>query len=297
MRADVGALPREPGVYRFRDRRGRALYVGRAADLRRRVASYWGDLGNRPHLAPMVRAVARVEAVVCASEHEAAWLERNLLEHRQPPANRTAGGQEVPVLISLGDSGLTVVHATRPGGVHFGPYLGGLRVRLAVSALHRIHPLPYAAARLTDAERSLAGLRGVSPADRHALVKAVSAILGRDPAAVAAAEAALVARRDRAAERAAYELAAQVQQEIEALAWVVAPQRVTTVSPDDLDVHGWHDGLLVSFAVRGGRLREWRLRPCTAARSAALVAATPPAWSPFAARNAVLAATLRATTG
>jgi excinuclease ABC subunit C len=83
-RATVARLPLGPGVYRFRDAAGRVLYVGRAVCLRRRVASYWGDLGDRRHLAPMVARIAQVEAVPCASAHEAAWLERNLLERRTP---------------------------------------------------------------------------------------------------------------------------------------------------------------------------------------------------------------------
>jgi len=90
----AAALPQAPGVYRFRDLAGRVLYIGRAVSLRRRVLSYWGDLGDRAHLAPMVARIARVEAVTCDSAHEAAWLERNLLEHRRPPWNRTLGGQE-----------------------------------------------------------------------------------------------------------------------------------------------------------------------------------------------------------
>jgi len=47
-------LPLAPGVYRFRDGAGRVLYLGRATSLRRRVASYWGDLGDRRHLARMM---------------------------------------------------------------------------------------------------------------------------------------------------------------------------------------------------------------------------------------------------
>ena len=81
----AACLPLAPGVYRFRDQEGRALYVGRAVSLRRRVLSYWGDLGDRGHLAPMVARIARVEAVICDSAHEAAWLERNLLQRRLPP--------------------------------------------------------------------------------------------------------------------------------------------------------------------------------------------------------------------
>jgi excinuclease ABC subunit C len=135
--AAVASLPRAPGVYRFRDRHARVLYIGRAVNLRRRVASYWGHLGSRGHLAPMVARIARVQALVCDSEHEAAWLERNLLEHRLPRWNRTAGGQEVPVYMRLDlrprSAGLKVVHATgaSPGVRYFGPYLGGLKVRLA----------------------------------------------------------------------------------------------------------------------------------------------------------------------
>src|SRR5262249_56977330 len=71
-------LPSTPGVYRFRDAGGRVLYLGRAVQLRRRVGSYWTDLGDRSHLAAMVARIARIEAVSCDSEHEAAWLERNL---------------------------------------------------------------------------------------------------------------------------------------------------------------------------------------------------------------------------
>ena len=51
-------LPLAPGVYRFRDARGRVLYIGRAPTLRSRVASYWSDLREREPLAPMVAAVA-----------------------------------------------------------------------------------------------------------------------------------------------------------------------------------------------------------------------------------------------
>ena len=99
--AVIGQLPCAPGVYRFRDGGGRVLYVGRATTLRSRVASYWSDLRGREHLASMVARVAAIEAVACDSVHEAAWLERNLLETSLPPWNRTPGGQERAVFIRL----------------------------------------------------------------------------------------------------------------------------------------------------------------------------------------------------
>src|SRR5439155_312672 len=123
---------------------------------------YWGDLGDRAHLAPMVARIARVEVVTCDSAHEAAWLERNLLEHRRPPWNRAAGGQEAEVWIRLSASprspGLTVVHRPVPGD--FGPYLGGQKVRDAVSGLGRVLPLGYAADGQAGSARDMGRLRG-----------------------------------------------------------------------------------------------------------------------------------------
>ena len=319
-RADSTVLPPEPGVYRFRDQRGRVLYIGRAASLRSRVASYWGDLGSRRHLAPMVSRIARVQALVCDSGHEAAWLERNLLEQRLPPWNRTAGGQEVPVYIRLDPrprtAGLAVVHATAtpqrpwqirtgpgpvPGipdtrdvqdGRYFGPYLGGLRVRLAVSALDRVLPLCYAADGLAGWNRDMAAVRGVGPADRASLIQAVTAVLDRDPETVAWLLGELTRRRDSAAALLAFELAARLQAEIRAVGWVTAEQKVTRAGPADQDVHGWADGVLVSLAVRAGRLAGWRERRCSRQAAAPLVAATAVSWRPFAQRNAELAARL-----
>ena len=95
-REQVARLPPGPGVYRFRDAAGTVLYLGRAVSLRRRVASYWGDLGDRGHLAAMVGRIARVEAVPCASAHEAAWLERNLLERRKPRQSCSARKCSLP---------------------------------------------------------------------------------------------------------------------------------------------------------------------------------------------------------
>ena len=294
----LAQLPAAPGVYRFRGRDGRVLYIGRATELRHRVASYWSDLGDRRRLAPMVRRIDRIEAIACDSVHEAAWLERNLLETTMPRWNRTAGGQEVPVYVRLdarpAAPGVSVVHADRLGGAVqvFGPYLGGLRVRQAVSGLHRILPLAYTARTLSGAEREMARLRGVAEVDRDRVVATIAGVLGREPADVALARTALEHARDRASDALAFELAGRVQAEIDALDWITSPQRVTTADAGDLDVYGWHDGLLVRFEVRAGRLCTWTQRPCGDAGAQAHLAATPDAWRGFAQRNAELAVAL-----
>lgn len=299
VRAQVGRLPASPGVYRFRDSSRQVLYLGRAVSLRRRVMSYLGDLRDRRRLADMVRCIAHVEAVACDSAHEAAWLERNLLIRSLPAWNRSPqGGQEVEVWIRLSDSargpGLDVVHDRLPGDKarYFGPYLGGQKVRDAVSGLSRALPLDYAGDPRAGAVRDMARLRGACPADRAGLARSALAVLSRDPAAAAVVGAELATRRDAAAARLSFEFAAKLQAELVALDWVIAEQKVTRQEATDLDVFGWADGIMVTFEIRDGRLSGWSQRRCTKEASRRHCGGTPPEWAAFAARNALLAAQL-----
>ncbi len=284
-------LPQAPGVYRFRDDNGRILYIGRAVNLRRRVLSYWTHLGDRPRLARMVNRIARVEGVQCDSEHEAAWLERNLLEHTKPRWNRTEGGQEVIGYIRFDPDGPRFTHELELTKKHFGPYLGGLRIRQAISALQRVIPLQYTT-EATGSVREFGKLFGVGPDDRESLTQAAYAVLDREPAAVEAVRAELVRRRDQAAGALRFEFAGKLQDELAALEWIVAEQKVSLLTADDADVFGWADGIMVSFGLRDGRVRTWTQHAMTERTARERVAATPAGWQLFAQRNAELAALL-----
>ncbi len=215
-----------------------------------------------------------------------------------PPWNRIVGGLEVPVGIRLDGSpeaprlGLASAHRPAPGSRFFGPYLGARKVRLAVSGLERLYPLGHAGPTRTACERELARLRGVQDIPVAQLASAVASVLDREPTAVAGALAALTARRDAAAGAQAYEVAARLQEEIEAVEWVVAPQRVTMPGEEgDEDVTAWEDDVLVRLRIRKGRLRAWEQETCT--RSVPGTRA-PDGWVPFLRRNAELAARLAA---
>lgn len=291
-RDQIRALPAAPGVYRFRDAH-RVCYLGRSSDLRHRVASYWGGLSDRPHLRRMIPQIQAVEAIECDSVHEAAWLERNLLERAKPRWNRIRGGLEVPTYIVLrhqrGGATLLVVHQPAAPDEAFGPYLGGNRSRLAVGALNRALGLSYAGERRSGSERDLARALGVVD-DLPGLTELARATLTCEPTAVAQVTAALARRRDEAAAALAFEVAARIEAEREALAWVVSPQRVTGDGPDQ-DVYGWAGGPLVHLEVRAGRMCRWRQLPA-GGDAAHRAAASPPQWAAFAHRAARLAALL-----
>lgn len=294
-------LPEEPGVYRFRDDRGRVAYLGRATNLRSRVRSYWGDLADRPQLRRMISQVAGVEAIVCASVHEAAWLERNLLERSLPRWNRLRGGTETPGWLVLDDGerspGLSLVFDPPTGtGTAFGPYLGYERTTLARDALLRLYPLQLTGSRPGAAERAFAEARGVSPGSREEFASRIRSVLARDAVALAHAAAGLVRARDQAVQRLGFETAAAIQLEAAALAWLTAEQRVTGCVPADLKIVGWVAGTQFSLVATDARLDRWTVReaPESAGRRAA--DRTPEPWRDFAERNAELNAALAAAT-
>lgn len=297
-REQARRLPAEPGVYRFRDDQGRVMYSGRATSLRSRVGSYFTDVRDRPHLARMVARISRVEALVCASVHEACWLERNLHARSLPRWNRAAAGQEVPHYVRVDPSQTTpaVSAVHRPdaqGGLLFGPYLGGWKVRTALSGLHRVLPLSYAGTRMHASAQDLAEIRQVSPADRDRLLDEVTAVLGRDPAAIARTTALLVALRDEASTEQRYEQAKRIQDEIACLEWISAEQRVASMDPVEATAAGWAEGLLLRLEIRNGLLDGWRQLACARQTAERHLAATPPGWTAFATTNAELAARLR----
>ena len=272
------------------------MYTGRASDLRSRTRSYWGHLAGRRHLRRMVAQIASVEAAVCASVHEAAWLERNLLERSKPRWNRAVGGQEVPrwlVVDTEADRpGLRLTHEPESGRPTFGPYLGGDRSRTAWRGILRVWPLHLTGERCSGAAKAMAEARGVGVEDREQILADVVELLNRDPRALDRVTEGLLAARDDAAAGLRFETAQQIHEELAAITWLVSPQRVTASHPPDLVVRGWADGVLVSFSGSATRLDRWDIRRVSRRRGLALTQLTPPGWREFANTNAELAAVL-----
>jgi excinuclease UvrABC nuclease subunit len=276
--AALALLPAAPGVYRMRDARGRVLYTGRSGDLRTRVRSYWRDLRDRPHLAPMLRSVAWVEPTVCESEHEAALFERHLLMRHRPPYNRTTGqGQLVHLRLSTDPAApsldpVVLEPASVPGGELYGPYLGWEPSRLASAALNRLFPIRYTAGGLDPSRRELARSRGVGEQDLRTLASRIGAVLERRPRALAGALARLTELREQAAADLQFEAAAELQRQLEALRWI-AQARPRPRAAGDVDVWAPAESAAVLLRIRSGDLEDCVV--CGAAGMASYYAGRP----------------------
>ena len=94
--ARLRALPTGPGVYLMRAADSEILYVGKAANLRSRVSSYFGKpAGLPPKIRRMVRRIADFEFIVTESEQEALILESNLIKERPAAVQRAPQGRQV----------------------------------------------------------------------------------------------------------------------------------------------------------------------------------------------------------
>ena len=154
-------LPRAPGVYVFRDRGGRPLYVGKAVDLRRRVRSYFtGD--DRRKIGGLLRELVTIDHVECSSELEACVLEVRMIHQLTPRYNtRTKHWRSYTyVKLTLDEAfpRLSVVRQPRRGDgcFYLGPVGSTRAARLITEAIETAVPLRRCRARLGVGARSSA---------------------------------------------------------------------------------------------------------------------------------------------
>jgi excinuclease ABC subunit C len=131
------ALPDQPGVYLFRDARGRMIYVGKAKSIKKRVASHFSARGT------MVDFIAHIEYLVVESEQEALLTEQTFIKQYKPRFNiRLRDDKSYPYIAISLDEDFPRVYFTRerhkPTRAYFGPYSSAKRVRGTLDLLGKI---------------------------------------------------------------------------------------------------------------------------------------------------------------
>ena len=271
MRAtfDPGAkrLPARPGVYLFKDARGRILYVGKAKSLRSRVRGHFGaDGASSAKNREMLSRVADVETIVVASEAEALLLEANLIKAHRPRFNiQLRDDKRYPyVKVTVAEPFPRVIVTRRvenDGARYFGPYTDVGSMRHALEVIKRAHTVrscrydlpgeaperPCLDHHIGRCEAPCVGLQ--TRADYRAMIDEVLDVLGGRTEGV---RRRVEGEMESAAERMDFERAAERRDVLQGLDAIERRQRALDVRGGDLDVLG--------TARDGGRACGVRLR-------------------------------------
>ncbi len=274
-----GEIPTAPGVYRFRDERGRVIYVGKAKSLRARLNSYFQDVaGLHERTARMVTTAASVDWTVVTTEVEALQLEYTWIKEFDPRFNvKYRDDKSYPWLaVTVGEEvpRVQVMRGKQRKGVrYFGPYGHAWAIRDTVDTLLRVFPMRSCSAGvfrraagigrpclLGDIGKCAAPCVGrVTPEEHREIVDDFMAFMAGSTAGFTRS---IEAKMAAAAADQEYELAAKYRDDLGALRRVLEKQTVVLGDGTDADVLGFVDDPLEVavqiFSVRGGRIRGQR---------------------------------------
>src|SRR4051794_9460015 len=146
-------LPDAPGVYIFRDREHRPLYVGTSSSIATRVRSYFTAAETRKRMSEMLHIAERVEAVTCAHSLEAEVRELRLIAAHKPPYNRRSKYPERVCWLKLTTEAyprLSIVTTlTGDGAAYLGPFTSRKLAELAAAGIHEALPLRQCSLKLS----------------------------------------------------------------------------------------------------------------------------------------------------
>ena len=274
-----GTIPESPGVYRFRDDRGRVIYVGKARNLRSRLNSYFADPWTlHPRTAQMVAAAAGVDWVTVATEVEALQLEYNWIKEYDPKFNvKYRDDKSYPYLAVTLDEEyprLQVMRGAKRKGVrYFGPYSHAWAIRETLDLLLRVFPARTCSAGIFKRHRQIGRpcllgdigkcsapcVMRVSAEEHRAIVEEFCDFMaGRTDEM----ERRLTREMKAASDALEFERAARLRDDLAALRRAMEKQTVVFADGTDADVVAFAEDELQAavqvFHVRGGRVRGQR---------------------------------------
>lgn len=278
---DLQAVAAHPGVYLFKDSAQKVLYVGKARDLKSRLATYKVPGGDgRINLGFLEGAACALQTIITRTEQEALLLEDQLIKVHKPAHNIRLKDDKSFLMLRLDDERfprLKFVRAHRPRAGKkpgrsrlFGPFASSRAVRRTISDLHRVVPLRDCSDAVLENrtrpclkhQMGMCSAPCVDLIDTEsyaALVERAARILSGD---VRELQADLEQRMANASAERDYELAGQWRDRLQALRRTVERQGVLSNDNTERDVLGLArsgpDALIHRIAFRGGRLQESR---------------------------------------
>ncbi len=249
----LAQAPSSPGVYRMLDGAGDVLYVGKAKNIRKRIAAYARPTGHDTRIARMIAATASMEFVSTRTETEALLLEANLIKRLRPRFNVVMrDDKSFPYIVITKDhpSPQILKHRgarARPGD-YFGPFASVWAVNRPITALQRAFLIRSCSDAVFESrtrpcllhqiKRCSAPCTGeIAPADYDELVREARAFLSGKSHAV---KGELAAEMEKASDALDFERAAIYRDRLAALSAVQSQQGINLRGVDDADVFAIH---------------------------------------------------------
>ncbi|MDD2432758.1 MAG: excinuclease ABC subunit UvrC [Clostridia bacterium] len=265
-------LPTEPGVYLFKNNRGRVIYVGKAINLRKRVKSYFSSQHTAsPKTQVLVKNIADVEYLLTDSEVEALILESNLIKKHQPKYNiRLTDDKSYPYLRVTLQEDYPRLEITRSfkkdGSRYFGPYTNVGAVQETLKLLQRVFPLRSCQQKQVKKrkrpclnahiQRCVAPCLGLVSQEeyRQMIAEVILFLEGKEEKLVQKLEK----QMQEVAKRLDFEKAAELRDQLLAIEKVREKQKIVSGSFEDFDLLNYVQGTELSgvqiFFIRGGKL-------------------------------------------
>jgi excinuclease ABC subunit C len=274
-----GEIPESPGVYRFRDARGRVIYVGKAKSLRQRLNSYFADFASlHPRTQMMLQTAAGVEWTVVGTEVEALQLEYSWIKEFDPRFNvKYRDDKSYPYLaVTMSEEYPRVMvmrGAKRKGTKYFGPYSHAWAIRDTVDTLLRVFPVRTCSAGVFKRSGQIGRpcllgyigkcsapcVKRIGAQEHRALAEDFCDFMAGQTGKFAAR---LEAEMKEAARLEEFERAARLRDDLRALQRAIEKQAVVLGDGTDCDVIALAEDQLEAavqvFYVRGGRVRGQR---------------------------------------
>lgn len=148
-------IPHAPGIYQFKDEEHTVLYVGKAKDLRKRVASYFSNSKSKSHkVRVLLKNSVKVDYTVVHSEQDALLLENTLIKKLQPRYNIMLKDGKTYVYICIKNEPFPRVFFTRrvikDGSKYFGPYTSKQKAQVLLNLIKKLFPLRTCKLNLTQ---------------------------------------------------------------------------------------------------------------------------------------------------
>jgi len=145
LRSLVSVLPDQPGIYQYFDSTGKIIYVGKAKNLKKRVASYFNKNQQNRKTELLVRNICEIRHMVVLTEQDALLLENNLIKKYQPRYNIRLKDDKTYPWIVIKNEAFPRVFQTRTvirdGSSYFGPYTSILTVRMLLDLFRKLFKL------------------------------------------------------------------------------------------------------------------------------------------------------------